>query len=129
MIVVGAAVAAFVTERTGYQFRGPHATIGYERAGKIVAGLVFTNWSGADIEITGAGDVLPRALLRAAAGYVFDQLGCIRATFKTPRDHTRAIRADKRLGARFEGRQRNFFGPGRDALIFGILREEYPYGP
>jgi len=127
MIIFGPPVAKFVSAQTGHFFRTPHQAIGFERDGKIRAGIVFQNWSGVDIDLTVAGTEIPRSLLTAAWNYVVMNLGCRRATFRTPADNWPAIKAMARLGARLEGQQRKFYG-GRDALLFGILAEEFPYG-
>ncbi len=127
MIGRGEAYAEFVAARTGHTFRTPHEAIGFARGGRIVAAIVFQHWSGSDVELTVAADELPRSLLRAAGAYAYGTLGCARVTFRTAVDNTAAIIAMGRLGGRLEGTQRRFYGD-RDAFLFGILREDYPYG-
>lgn len=128
MIIAGNAVAAFVAERTGFVFRTPHVALGFStRDGVIRAGIIFQNWSGNDIELTVAGDEIPRSLLKAAFEYVTHGLKANRATFRTRSDNRAARAAMRRLGARQEGRQRLFYGDC-DALLYGILKDEFPYG-
>ncbi len=127
MIISTPHCAAFVTSRTGFEFKSPHVAIGFSRGDIIYSAIVFQHWSGADIELTVAGDDLPRSLLREAGRYAFDVLKCARVTFRTPPDNTAAIIAMGRLGGRLEGTQRRFYGD-RDALVFGILKEDYIYG-
>jgi RimJ/RimL family protein N-acetyltransferase len=129
VIVVGADVIAFVALLTGQQFEPPTTAIGRtDDEGQIVAGIVFNCWTGPDIELTVAA--LPggvsRALLRRAAAYVFDEHGCIRASFTT--ESQEVVDLALRLGAQTEGRKRHLFGPGRDGVILGILREDWKLG-
>jgi RimJ/RimL family protein N-acetyltransferase len=56
------------------------------------------------------------------------QLGCRRATFRTRADNQAAIAAMARLGAREEGRLRKYYPGDVDAVVFGLLKEDYPYG-
>ena len=126
-IISGSLVGEFVTRETGFSCRSPHVSIGFERRGRIVTGLSFYNWSGHDVEIAAAGREFPRSLLRFVFDYVVKQLGCRRATFRTRIDNEAAKLALSRLRARVEGRQRLFYGDC-DALIFGLLSEDFPYG-
>jgi hypothetical protein len=89
--------------------------------------LVFQNWYGPDIEIGTAATTLPRSLLRAAYRYAVTQLGVRRVTFRIRADNTNAIIALGRLGAKQEGVIRKFYKDGCDELLFGVLKEDYPY--
>ena len=111
----------------GRKVAEPYVTIGaLDSGGAICAVLVFHTWTGPDIEISVAARSIPRALLVAGYNYAVNKLGCSRASFKTRADNAAAIKAMGRLGAKLEGRQRGYFGDA-DALIFGIVKEEYPY--
>ena len=95
---------------------------------KILSALAFHNWHGADIEISVAPRPVPRSLLRAAYRYVVGQLGCSRVTLKFRADNLKSMCAAERLGGKLEGRVRRFYPDGCDQLIFGILKEDFPYG-
>jgi hypothetical protein len=125
MLVSDDRVAQFVAAQVGGVFEQPYTCLGIEQDGKIVVGIVFNCWTGTDIEITAASvsGYLPRRLLRRAADYVFRELGCIRLSFTT--ENPAVIEMVKRLNAQLEGRKRHLFGPGRDGVILGILREEW----
>lgn len=122
-------VAAWMGEYMGVKFTPPYSTIGWKNGrGEITAGLLFHSWTKNDIEISVAAIELPRSLLRHVYKYVVVQLGCRRATFRTRADNHQAIRAMERLGAAEEGRLRKYYPGDVDAVLFGVLKEEYKYG-
>lgn len=125
MIVVGEVAARFVSGKLGFGLCPPYSAMGLERDGEIVAGVVFNHFEGADVHVTLAGSGWNRTFLKAVGGYVFDQLGCERMTAVTACDGV--ARYAKRLGGQIEGRLRSHFGPGKDAIIAGILRDEWRY--
>ncbi|MBB3355304.1 hypothetical protein FHT70_005265 [Rhizobium sp. BK049] len=120
-------IAAWVGAKIGVSFEPPYTALAHVDRGRIIAGYVFNVWTVHDIEVSLAADRLSVTLMRAAFRYVVEQLGCSRATFKTRADNVQAQRALDRLGARLEGRQRSYFGDC-DALLYGILKEDFPYG-
>lgn len=128
MIVTDGRVADFVGEQVGAAFQQPFTCIGVERGGQIVCGIVFNVWTGPDVELSVASNcgVLTRRLLRRAAHYVWNELGCIRCTFTTENKHV--VEIAKRLGAQTEGRKRHLYGKGRHGVILGILREDWKIG-
>jgi hypothetical protein len=128
LIVTGHEVVEFVSERTRQRFVPPFVAIGREVDGAIVAGIVFNCWTGVDIELSVAAfpGGLSRALPRRAGRYVFHEAGCIRASFTT--ESQKVVDLAMRLGAQTEGRKRHLFGPGRDGVILGILREDWKLG-
>lgn len=122
-------IAGWVARQTRLDLKPPYSVLAsIDAADRITAALIFQNWTGPDIEITVAADSIPRSLLVAGYRYAIQQCGCIRATFKTSVHNQPAIEAMKRLGAKLEGRQRSYYGDGSDALVFGILKEDFPYG-
>jgi RimJ/RimL family protein N-acetyltransferase len=125
VIVSDARVIAFVSDMIGRDIIPPCTAIGIEEAGEIVAGVVFNTYTGPDIEITVAAlpGKVTRGFVRACGCYVFDQLGCLRVSITT--EQPEVIRLAYRLGAQTEGRKRNGFGPNRDAVILGILKEDW----
>lgn len=125
MIVADARVVAFVSDMIGRDIIPPCAALGIEEAGEIVAGVVFNTYTGPDIEITVAAlpGKITRGFVRACGRYAFDQLGCLRVSITT--EQPEVIRLAYRLGAQTEGRKRNGFGLNRDAVILGILKEDW----
>ncbi|UIJ43795.1 GNAT family N-acetyltransferase [Sphingomonas cannabina] len=125
MIVEGEEVARFVSERLGFGLCPPYAALGVVRDGEIAGGVVFNHFEGADVHVSVAGCGWTRAFLRAVGTYVYDKLGCERMTAITA-DEVVATFAE-RLGGQYEGRLRSHFGPGKDAFVMGILRDEWKY--
>lgn len=128
-IVTDERVARFVGDRNAHRVIPPYTALGVEVEGDIIAGAVFRNFIGTDIEVMVVGDVkafTPR-FVRAIGRYVFspDQLGCLRLTMWT--DQERVVALAERLGARVEGCKRNGFGVGRDAFLLGVLREDWKF--
>lgn len=124
-IITDLRVADYVAERCGTVIQRPFTALGVEVDGKIVIGAVFNGFNGHSIELTMAGDPrgFTRAFLRRLGRYVFEELGCLRASFTTEQDHV--VNLIHRLGGQTEGRKRNHFGRGRDGIILGILREDW----
>ncbi len=125
MIVSGEAVARFVSVGLGIAHCPPYVAIGIERDGEIVAGVLFNHFEGADVHLSAYGKGWTRAFYRAIGTYVYDQLGCERMTVVTADDYVAKLA--ERLGGEREGIMRNHFGNGKDAILLGILREDYRY--
>lgn len=126
MIVSGEAVAKFVSDDLAFGLCPPYSALGIEREGKIIAGVLFNCFEGADTHVTIAGKGWTRAFLQAVGTYVFDQLGCERMTAITEQESIAGFA--ERLGGKREGLLRNHFGRGRDGILCGILREEWRFG-
>ena len=124
-------IAAWVGAKTGgFEFKPPYsalASIGAD--GRITAGVVFQNWTGRDIELSVAASSISRSLLKAIYLYTVHQLGCRRVTFRVRSSDLKTQESAQRLGAKWEGRIRRFYSDSEDAVILGILKEDYPYGP
>jgi RimJ/RimL family protein N-acetyltransferase len=125
-IVADERCARFVSAALGFGLCPPYTTMGLERDGAIVGAVLFNHFEGADVHVTLAGHGWTRGFLRAVGDYVFDQLGCERMTAVTR--CPQVARFAERLGGRREGVLRSHFGPGHDAMVLGILREEYLRG-
>lgn len=123
MIVADERVARFVADALGFPLCPPWTCMGIESGGGIIAGVVFNSFEGADVQVTAAGRGWTRGFLRAVGQYVYGTLGCERMTVTTEQDGV--ARLALRLGGQIEGRLRSHFGAGRDAILVGILRDEY----
>jgi len=126
MIVADDRVLRFVSEQLDTSFCPPFTTLGIERDGEIIAGCIFNVFESQDLHVSVAGHGWDRSFFRAVGAYVFDQLGYIRMTALT--ESPEVVRLAERLGGQIEGCLRNHFGPGRDGIIVGILKEEYRFG-
>ena len=123
MIVTDERVIRFAEGRLGERFTPPATCMGLEREGKITAAVVFTFFTGPNIDVSVAGAGWTRGFAREVGRYVFGQLGCLRMTVRT--EQTDVVRYAVRLGGRVEGVLRDFFGPGRDSILVGILRDDW----
>lgn len=123
-----AAVTEWVLARipgcTGF---GPSTGLGIVRGGRIVGGVVFSNWHGHDVSVSGAVDpgfrTSPAAVRRILA-YAFGQLGCARLTIETGKKHRAARAFAERMGFRLEGVKRHGLDGRQDQIIYGLLKSE-----
>ena len=124
-----AVIAGWVGAQIGIEFKAPYsalASIGAD--GSIICGVVFQNWTQRDIELSVAASSISRALLKAIYSYTVEQLGCRRVTFRIRSSDLKTQESAQRLGAKWEGRIRRFYSDNEDAVILGILKEDFPYG-
>jgi RimJ/RimL family protein N-acetyltransferase len=124
-IITDDRVHEFVCARLGSDIQKPYTCLGVEDDGEIIGGVVFDHFCEHDVELSVAGE--PRAWTKAffarVRDYVFSECGYLRLTFVTEQPSVAELAM--RLGARIEGRKRNHFGKGRDAVLLGILKEEW----
>lgn len=121
-----ARVAKWVAARTGIEEFGPCTAIGVSRGTTLVAGMVYSRYSGANIEMSIASDWpgwWTRGNLFALFWYPFGQLDCRRVTAVTKAGNEKAQRLVTKAGFRAEGRLRHAFRDD-DGIIFGMLRAE-----
>lgn len=125
MIVSDERVARFVSEQVGAGLCPPFTAMGTERHGKIINGVIFNCFEGADVHVTIAGHGWTKGFLADVGQYVFGKLKCERITVQT--EQPKIVRIAERLGGQVEGLKRDHFGKGRDAFIVGILKHEYRF--
>lgn len=101
----------------------PYVGLGTEIDGELVNGCVLNIWTGFDAHVTIAGKKWSKGLLAVIHHYAFQNLGCVRLTVIT--EQTSIVRYAERLGGEVEGLLRNQFGPGRDGVLVGILKEDW----
>jgi RimJ/RimL family protein N-acetyltransferase len=100
----------------------------------FVGGCVVTNFRpgqyGNDCEISVAAET-PMAfrphLFKAVFQYIFVQLGCVRCTCVTTKKNRKGRAFIERSGFELEGNIRRGYDGKRDALVFGLLRENCRY--
>ena len=114
-------------ERVGVTFRRDAYAIGLEKAGEIVAVVVFDSFSECDCNMHIASDGtrawMNKALLLAAFAYPFTQLGLLRVTGMVPADNEAALAFDEHLGFVREGYHPKAGPSGKDLISLGMLRE------
>lgn len=95
-------VGAWVAQKVGQEASwGSFYAMGIEQDGKIIAGIVFNNFNGANATCHVAVDKPNRKLvelLRAAADYAFNQCGLKRLTGMVPSNEPHVLQFDKNLG-------------------------------
>ena len=127
-------VAEFVRVRIKH-LRSPEHTFGKCAALGVVSGpdqvliggVVFTNYRGFDIEMSGAFDKpwwCRHDTLRTLFSYPFGQLNCIRMTTVTGKKNKAARRIDEHMGFKLEGVARRGLDGVEDACIYSMLRHE-----
>ena len=121
--VRGQGVADFVYNIFGRKPTPPYVAIGTEIDGVIVNGVIINVWTGFDAHVTIGGKKWTKGLLAVIHHYAYQSLGCIRLTVIT--EQTSVVRYAERLGGEVEGLLRNQFGPGRDGILVGILKEDW----
>jgi RimJ/RimL family protein N-acetyltransferase len=105
----------------------PYTAIGQmNTAGVLVGGCVFTNYTQRDIHghLAGVGNWLTRRFLGECFRYIFQTLGCVRATGLVAASNIRAQQFDESLGFKYEGTLRKFLPNDEDCYVYGMLREE-----
>lgn len=107
-----------------------YQALGLERAGELVAAVIFNLYSSEDIAMHVAAVPgrrwMTREFLRAAFRYPFVQLRVRRVTGYVPAKNTVAIAFDEHLGFEREGLLRHAL-PDDDVVILGMLRERCRY--
>jgi len=137
MILVGEKerVAAWVSSRIRHQepfLTGYEALGAVDASGRLIGGFVYSELRhfegiGGIVSICAAGerDWLSRRNLKVFLGsYPFGQLGCHRMQATVAKSNRRARDVIERLGFKNEGTIRGGHGPGRDAILYGLLSQE-----
>jgi RimJ/RimL family protein N-acetyltransferase len=107
----------------------PYRGLGLEDdRGRLVAGVVFNGYNGANVDITvyGPGHI-GRRELRAVFAYAFNALHATRITARTRRKNVlHSGKILERMGFRYEGKAVSYYGEGRacDAMVYRMLRHE-----
>lgn len=120
-------VSKWVGERIDEDDFGPCTSIGLEKDGELVAGVVFNWYTGPSIcmHVAGTGrDWLTRDFLYRCFAYPFIQLECNRVTGLVRIDNFAAQKFDEHLGFVREGVIRKGATDGTDFILYGMLKEE-----
>jgi RimJ/RimL family protein N-acetyltransferase len=121
-------VMRFVCERTGSPGWIGATTIGYEKDGELIAGVVFESYSHPNIHIHVAAVPgtrwVTKEFMFAVFKYPFLQLKCARVTGVVEANNTHALAFDKHLGFVEEGRLRCGAKDGGDLIVLGMLPNE-----
>lgn len=105
------------------------ATVGIVSRGELIAAMACGGRERGNVEITFAADSpkwATRATIAKLMHWPFVQLNCHRVTTRIARSNHRAIRFNEGIGFKQEGVIRGGWGPGEDAILLGLLRDEAP---
>ena len=122
-------VVKFVSDRIfGVVDFPPDApSIGLEKNGRIIAGVVYTMYTGNGICMHVAADGkgwMTKNYLYTCFAYPFIQLACTRVTGLVRADNLKAQKFDEHLGFVREGVIREGDDDGCDLILYGMLRRE-----
>jgi hypothetical protein len=126
------AVAEWATTRLGPVLSGRkpdvQVALGVVRGNEIAAAFLFFNYRPEiDIEVSVASDNADwcrPATLRRLFDYPFRQLNLPRMTSIVARDNKRCRKLCEGVGWKLEGVARKAYDGRKDAMIYGMLREE-----
>lgn len=119
-------VGSWVLERTGGQWKGESVTIGLEEDGKLVAGALYEDFNGANINIALAGEGrnwLNREFLWFTCYYPFEQLKVRRVTALVASSNETSINFCQHIGFVREATLEQAH-PSGDLIVFRMFRED-----
>lgn len=127
MIVVGSAVVEWVAKKTNeFGNFGAAVGIGLERDGKLVAGVVYNEWNGVNINMHVASDGskrwMTREYLKACFEYPFNQAKVLRVTGLVGEGNLAARKFDEHLGFELETTLKRAHPTG-DLLVYVMWKE------
>lgn len=119
-------VGPWVCQRAGGNWvEGSGAAIGWVSKGRLVAGVLYCEWNGANVicHMAGEGNFLTRKYLYTIFDYPFNQLKVKRVTLPIASTNKKAIRFVKHLGFTLESTLQDAH-PNGDLLLFKMTRDE-----
>lgn len=94
----------------------------------LIGAVLYTGYQpvAGTVEVWGVGEGnwLTPTKLKAMFSYPFEELGCNRITMRVDRINKHARDVVRRLGFKEEGNLREALGPGRDLIVYGMLKRE-----
>jgi len=112
-------------------WRDHYASIGILRQdGGLIGGMVFSEYkpqfSTVEVSVGGVSCYLfDSPMFREVGNFIFGHLGVHRVFARTSESNVRAQRMLKAIGFRHEGVKGHFYGPGRHASDWRVLRDEW----
>ena len=121
-------VMRFVARQTGESRYDDCSTIGLEKDGEIVAGVVYQGHNGPNVlmhfALGGSRHLITPAFVSAVFMYPFQVLQCHRVTGLVRADNVSAQLLDEHLGFVREGVMREGAGDREDFIMYGMLERE-----
>jgi RimJ/RimL family protein N-acetyltransferase len=120
--------AVWASEKLQTSFVPPYVAWGIEnKDGRMIAAVVFNDYTGTNIEISLAGQgALTRSVLSQIADYCFNQMKCNRISCHTRAGNKFVNSFTSKAGFKVEGLRRKFYGDD-DAISWGMLRSDCPW--
>ena len=125
-------IGAWVAERVGQSCSwGDFYAMGVELGGKIVAGLVFSDFTGKNAFVHLAVDRMTRRLPELfdhGTRYAFDQCGLLRVTAPVEETNTKSLNIVRKVGFEQEATLRRAGENGQDSHLFVLWPENFRRG-
>lgn len=122
----------FVCEHTGSDDFHNYTSIGHERDGEIIAGVIYDNWNPANVFMHFAGSPgrnwCTRDFLKMVFGYAFNGLGCRRVSGFVPASNKKAVAFELSLGCTIEAVMKDAHPTG-DMYVMRMTRDECRWVP
>jgi len=122
-------VNRFVTESNGMTSTGVHSSIGVERDGEIIGGVIYCDKTATNIFMHVASrkgsNWLSRAFLKLVFGWPF-ALGVKRITALVPESNKHALDFDERLGFKREALLSDIYPEG-GLVVMRMNKADCPY--
>lgn len=106
---------------------GTYRAVGFSKDGQLVAGAIFTNYTGFDVTISLASKVKGWATKQTfpyIATLVFEKWHCRRLTAIIAKQNKHAREFSEKIGFKLEGVKRKGYRDNDDAMIYGMLKSE-----
>jgi len=108
-------------------------TIGHvefsENGVEILGVVVLNNWTSSACEghfaSNGSKDWCTHNCIFSLYDFVFDKAGKTRMNFHVSADNEPSIRFQNKVGHVLEGRLADYYGEGKDALLFGLTKKQW----
>ncbi len=122
------AVASWVAYKFDATFALVLGTIGrLDQNGVLIGAAVLHNYTRHEVELTYFGKgTMSLDMCKAIAWMAFERGRVLRLSITVPRKKKRLLRAVSKIGWRYEGTRRRYFGPAKtlDGLVYSFLRDE-----
>lgn len=105
----------------GVDFHAVHAVFAvHDPDGELVGAAILHNRTKYNVELTYYGPgTMTMGILREIARSALEA-GMLRITVQCHASRKRMARNLSRIGLKFEGRRRDYYGPGKDGLMYAV---------
>lgn len=121
-------VAEWAEKKLGYKIPNRLCSVGVIRAdGSLCGAAVFHNFNRANVELSFFGPgAVTRGIVVGIMEFIFERFDVSRVTGMTQRGHRRVVKGLPKIGFKFEGVARRFYGDKKrlDGIMFGLTRRD-----